>query len=1212
MRITSSKNSKHTSRPKTSSQLKIIKTSDYRTIMCVTPKQNDLFVTPDAIKDYPVGSISKNLKQIKKIKMNNVNSILNTNSLEEREKIVNNLHYNNEQNKEELPKNLFEKNEQNQEIINFCNGVTKYNYIANLNLKNLGELSSPQSINLNFNNQNNTLITPTLGFKFSNQISSEKQINFKKELNSRKETENETFKKLLETIQILEERLKIKEIKIAKLEKKINSKSESARLDKLNFLINILEEKINKEIINYRINLNENSKKSSRKILNHLDISSKLNEKNNINNISMTNNKLLSNNNSILLSANEYLCGNHIRNSCDINFLSYSDNIISPKNLNFNIINNNELDKVNDKNDFIYSNTCRRPEISLSEMKRRKSIDEINDQIIRDRDSNKIINKNILDEQNTGNRKNSHDEYARQFEKLKSEIIHNIGADKLLKIENQDIDRNNIEKSVNHSKSLDIRKLSKGYPKIQIQNLIVDNKTNSNYQNLMFTLENVIWILNDLKDNILDSKKFTIYVKEKEKQFNHIKKELDLYKQREKQSKKIYENLKSKISDLEFEKTKLTKYSKSDKILKMMEANSDNYFAKQNIDLKRRLEIACLLLVKKKEKIKRLNEKVEVLNDQIKVIITSKGYFEDEEKKMMEVLHKKLVYEKIAKGEEKILDFISNENKEINNNNDNFLKNTNKISNKLNYEMSENLEYRIEKLKDDFKETMKDILHTETQEFLKIYQNFDEYEKENILNFIVEQLKSYIRFSQKLNSLIFFFIHSLNYNKDEIMIQLRLKFTEIFESERVTLWAFDDYVNQYHTISDMKKIILDSNEEYFDKISKNGIYKKSKIFKEENKGPQINFNTTINNNSNNYLRGLSAKKINQSIKENEKIYENEKKYSFNESPQKINNLSESLKIGENEINNNKLIDKKGSDDFKSNKILEMSWDKNEGFKDDKTGDDNQLNFDNIKNSIQNIKTLNENEIYPPNIQKIFSQNSPVNSILAIPIKNNTYYGLIEVINSKKGYFSLDDEYLIYIISKYLKTFLYNFNMEEAKQKEHNKDMIPSSIIEIMSRRDFFSLTKSFEIKLNELINSRDTKLILIDNITNEFLYYKHSNNNLIRKAIGGIAGLSLKLNTGILCKYPNHDENYNELIDIQLISNNNCFYSIPLKKENFGVFAIFQFIMMREENTDLHQKKISTHQIEILDYFREMALEIMSNCLQNTINCIDPEYFKKP
>ena len=58
----------------------------------------------------------------------------------------------------------------------------------------------------------------------------------------------------------------------------------------------------------------------------------------------------------------------------------------------------------------------------------------------------------------------------------------------------------------------------------------------------------------------------------------------------------------------------------------------------------------------------------------------------------------------------------------------------------------------------------------------------------------------------------------MNYNKEELMTQLRLKFTEIFEAERVTLWAFDDYVNQYNTMLNMDKICVDANEDYFDKF----------------------------------------------------------------------------------------------------------------------------------------------------------------------------------------------------------------------------------------------------------------------------------------------------------------------------------------------------------------------------------------------------------
>ena len=74
--------------------------------------------------------------------------------------------------------------------------------------------------------------------------------------------------------------------------------------------------------------------------------------------------------------------------------------------------------------------------------------------------------------------------------------------------------------------------------------------------------------------------------------------------------------------------------------------------------------------------------------------------------------------------------------------------------------------------------------------------------------------------------------------------------------------------------------------------------------------------------------------------------------------------------------------------------------------------------------------------------------------------------------------------------------------------------------------------------------------------------------------------------------------------------NNNSFYSIPLKYKN-EVFAIFQFAMLRDEKIENQQKRLSTHQIEILDYFRESCIEIITNCLIKTVERIDKDFLMK-
>lgn len=1492
-------------RPKTSTQqVKIIKTTDHRTLMCLTPNEENFFSSTNTKELLYGGKTSPKLKKIKKITPAQISARCSYNFDEIRSKIKIDCE---KKDNEGMNTNVYN---------NLNNGNTN-------GIGNLHEFKSIQSLSVK-NSTNGYLMTPMLGLGKSTKLIKEKDENNHISKNKNKNNHNldsknrtssnpniinsegkslekDTIKKLIKKIEVLEERLKIKEVKIANLEKIINEKSECARLDKLNFLLNTLEEKIHTEIYNYKIYAENNLKQyprlntNSHKIFssNNNDISFRFNEKTDLTHLNTrNNNKFISNNSLLHISPSlgvgfneknnffdvnspvlEQIGNPYINKISNTNFTASSHHInnnlnknnmqkktesnfnLNSKynNLNVNVENfNNMQEKTRQNNTAIQVIYSLEPEEDSSKNlvkdHLQDNIDQCNDdkiQVKKIRFSEDILDNNNNDNNNNQNmnilltnRKNQSNydinnstkkNHPVLFDSLDNNTNKSIFGKSLLEKDldniktkiklqksksflkqltlsyrnrnnfntnnnnnnyedyssNTNMENNhNIKESKSFVNQIPLSNVSKSVDKKPNLNIDINNEVNyenilnnttnkrqrSRYlsddmafenennqkstnlksifsQNLIALLEKIINLLNCLRETILDSKKYSIFVKEKEKQFNQMKTELDAYKLREKQSKKIYENLKSKINDLEYEKTRLAKFSKSDQILKMMESNSDNYFAKQNIDLKRRLEIACMLLVKKKEKVSRLNNKVDYLNSQIKEILKSKNYFANEEKRMIEMLHKKLVYEKITKGEEKIIDFLTSDNainKELEMEEENNLKIPN-----LNYEMSENLQFRIDKLKEDYKEIMKDILGNDSLEFIKIFMAFDDMEKENTLIFIVDQLKSYINFSQKLNSLLFFFIHSLNYSKDELMLQMRLKFTDIFDAERVTLWAFDDYVNQYNTMLDMNKIIVDANEQYFDIISKNGIYKKSKINKEENKGPEIDFDAKKNSfikskqkNHNSHLLHSNSPNANEFSSKNSSNIENKnlsaknfskyndnEKESNNENNMKVDfntNKNRSIKslslkknlskkpdslimnnsddkddianesnqsINENNKKNINYTNDYNSGWFPTNKIsadntyqikssvVGKEWeasqqkkssdlmliteekihlesnnkDFNEAYDLDVAGvynkklniDDSNFNFPKNQNIATNALLMNkennnnnyeynqnandqgnisafhknligdnlkrkEFRIYPETLEKIFSVNSHVESILAVPIKNNIYYGFLEIINSKQGYFSLDDEYLIYIISKYLKIFLYKYNVEEANLKERNKDMIPNAIIKIMSTRNFFDLTKVFEEKSNELISSAGAKLVFIDTKKNELIYYKNNNNNrVVRRAIGGIAGLSIKLNTGILCKYPKHDENYNELIDIEIKSNYNCFYSIPLKKENFGIYAVFQFIMIREENVEMQgQKKVSTHKIEILDYFREMAIDLLSNCLANTVNCIsDNQYF---
>ncbi len=689
--ISSSLKAKNVSRPKTSSQLKVIKTSGHRTLMCLTPSGDDFRITTNIqAKEFPAVNNSKKSENKKKIKLNS--NILKTNITDEDKDLkISNEKFDLIDKDLKLVNEKLDKNEQ----YDFLTEKENENkYFSNvMKFKKLNELLSPQSIQVNFNSSSNNLLTPNIGKKASgkNIIRNEDAI-FKTNFTKK---ENETIKKLMERIEYLEERLKTKEKKISELEKKINSKSESARLDKLSYLIGVLEEKINLEIKNLKILTNENNNKVTKKWFSRNDISNKSNEKNE----SSKFNEFKSNKSLILINSKDIASPSQGVSIKEFNFLSGSDNLFSPNNIDSNdkysslkyhkILESHGNDISNEKIEIFGSTKAIQQMNKISNVKSAKYNLESNEEIFV-KEAEYVFCKNYSEKKNQSN--------------------------KILIEENKISLKNNEEKSkkdnlmMSQSKSLDNRFINN---KVLNDSMIFNNNFNS--QNIINLLENTIIILYDLKEKILDSKKYTSYVKEKEKQIYQLKQELEIFKQKEKHEKKIYDNLKSKISDLEFENTKLAKYSKSDQILKMMENNSDNYFAKQNVELKRRLEIACLLLVKKKEKVGRLNEKCEALTKEIKGILNSKEYFESEEKKMTEVLHKKLVYEKVSKGEEKIIEFLENDNFKTNSKNssnkqteDNFTS-YNYRSNKLNYEMSDDLKYRVDRLKEDYKELMKDI-----------------------------------------------------------------------------------------------------------------------------------------------------------------------------------------------------------------------------------------------------------------------------------------------------------------------------------------------------------------------------------------------------------------------------------------------------------------------------------------------------------------------
>lgn len=578
--------------------------------------------------------------------------------------------------------------------------------------------------------------------------------------------------------------------------------------------------------------------------------------------------------------------------------------------------------------------------------------------------------------------------------------------------------------------------------------------------------KNLVKILSSINDNLGHVKKNQEYLITRDRQsYLDMKDELEKCKEKEVIYKQRLEKFSVEISLLEKENIDLKNMRKIERVKKVIEANSDSFLARENADLKRRLEISCNFLLKKKEKIEKLNEKINSLNKKLNDILKSRTFSENEEHKINEKIMKK----------------IKNESHPISN------LNTGSNFYDADYE-KRTIDFRTEKLKEKYRDLIHEISENGTGEFVKHFLGSEKEEQERLIEFICDQMLSSMDFSKRLNKMCSFFIDSPNFSSEEFIVYIRLKFLEIFDAERVTLWIFDQYLNEFYTMANFQKHSVSGNDSYMMNVLNQGIY-------------------------------------------------------------------------------NKYMD---------NLIVEQS------------------------------------PIYSSNIEKIFVSNNATKSVLAIPIvdsSNDQVYGILEAINSHNLIFGYDEEYLIYIVSNYIKYFLNKFSKEEAENKHNTRETIYSSIIKVMLQKDISSLCYMFQREMKSLIDAVEVKIILVDFKDESFIFYS-KDKELKRCPTAGIAGATYKSRTGVFCKYPNVDDTYNPIVDIECETLNSSFYSIPLRREPHGIFAVLQFSNELSDSTDLQYKSSSSNQISKLDYFREKIIEVMSVSFQNALNNIDPQYFK--
>jgi hypothetical protein len=574
--------------------------------------------------------------------------------------------------------------------------------------------------------------------------------------------------------------------------------------------------------------------------------------------------------------------------------------------------------------------------------------------------------------------------------------------------------------------------------------------------------KNILKVLENINNGISSFKLFyQNYVKKDKSLIADLKAEVDKLKEKNLILTGKCEKLSMDSINYEKQIINLKGTKKIEKIKKVIEAKSDTYLAKENEDLKRRLQTACNFILEKKERIEKQNEKINSLSRKINEILKSNTFSEDEERKIKEKIALSLKSHNITSIEPQI---------------------TGEIVSNLEYRKIK-LNFRIEKLDKKYQRLIQEILDNGTSEFIKHFFISEKTEQEKLLEFITDQMLSYMDLSNRFNLFSKFVREALFLNKEDMILSVRSNLYEMFDSERCTLWVLDQNLNEFYTVINFLKYSEPASNSYF-----------------------------------------------QDVIKGEKIY---------------------------------------------NKYL-----------------------------------VDNNSIYSKNLEKKFSS-SNTKSVLSkcITDPQGQLLGIIEVVNSNNVIFGYDEEYLIYLISDFIRWALDKFLKQEADEKYKSRETLYMSVIQITSQKTLSNLFLSFEAEITKLLDAYQAKLILVDKKSIDKKLFSFSSNQLINQNVGGIAGISLISQCGIYCKYPNEDPNYNPLIDVEITQTNFCFYSIPLRKDLSGVFGILQYVMERDETYEVKYESSSSHQISKLDYYMEKIIDIMSITLQNALVLIDPQYF---
>jgi hypothetical protein len=257
---------------------------------------------------------------------------------------------------------------------------------------------------------------------------------------------------------------------------------------------------------------------------------------------------------------------------------------------------------------------------------------------------------------------------------------------------------------------------------------------------------------------------------------------------------------KHSIDSINYEKQiiDLKSVKKVEKIKKVIESKSDTYLAKENEDLKRRLQTACNFILEKKEKIEKQNEKINSLSRKINEILKSNTFSEDEERKIKEKLTISLKSHNITSPQPEI---------------------TGEIVSNLEYQKIK-LNFRLDKLDKKYKRLIQEILDNGTSEFIKHFFISEKTEQERLLEFITDQMLSYMDLSNRFNLFSKFVREAVFLNKEDMILSVRSNLYEMFDAERCTLWVLDQNLNEFYTLINFLKYSEPASDSYFQNVIK--------------------------------------------------------------------------------------------------------------------------------------------------------------------------------------------------------------------------------------------------------------------------------------------------------------------------------------------------------------------------------------------------------